>query len=346
MALSSLKDRVRAATITPQPSADATVHELAADPQTAVPQQLQAAAREDGADIADLVHTWLERHVGDDFAKALPKHIDVTAFLSAVREILPGLVRCTPASVRQALITCARFGLLPDGKHAVIKAEGNLAVFVPMAQGYVELMYRSGRVGSVHVGMIHEGDEWTFEPTAPAPLDFTHRPAVAKSKKDRGRPILAYAFAWMASGARSQVVILSREDAEEIRDEYSQAYRRAEEDGSRTSFWHTDFDAMWRKSALRRLHKVVPMSPEMVAMVAVDEAGDEGRVQVTLAPEDVALVAEADEAHERAEDGQDPADGARAKPTLRRKTKAPQPKPLRKRQQPKRTTRRDRSARR
>ncbi|MGC5412117.1 recombinase RecT, partial [Streptomyces sp. DT225] len=138
------------------------------------------------------------------------------------------------------------------------------AVIVPMAQGYVELMYRSGRVGSVHVGMVHEGDEWSFEPTAPAPLDFTHKPALTKSKAERGEPILAYAFAWMESGARSQVIVLTREDAEEIRDQYSQAYQQAQQSGAKDSFWHTDFFAMWRKSALRRLHKVVPMSAELV----------------------------------------------------------------------------------
>ncbi|MEC3995246.1 recombinase RecT [Actinacidiphila sp. DG2A-62] len=328
MALSTLKDRVRAATTEP-PAVDATVQSLAEDTAGPVPAQLHASAQAEGDDVADKALTWLEQY-GEDFTKALPSHIDVKAFLSAVRAALPGLVRCTPASLRQALLTCARFGLLPDGRHAVIKREGKLAVFVPMAQGYVELMYRSGRVGSVHVGMIHENDEWNYEPTAPAPLDFTHKPRVDLSKKERGKPILAYAFCWMASGARSQVIILSREDAEEIRDEYSSAYQRAKASGANDSFWHTDFDAMWRKSPLRRLHKVVPMSAELVALLKADDAGDAGEVQIVHAPaEETYLLAEADEAHEQAEESQDPQD-ARVW-TLPRK-----------RSQPRRTTRKSR----
>ena len=328
MSLSTLKDRVRAATTEP-PAADATVQALAEDTTGPVPAQLHTSAQAEGDDVADKALTWLEQY-GDDFTRALPSHIDVKAFLSAVRAALPGLVRCTPASLRQALLTCARFGLVPDGRHAVIKREGKLAVFVPMAQGYVSLMYRSGRVGSVHVGMIHENDEWNYEPTAPAPLDFTHRPALTKSKAERGKPILAYAFAWMEGGARSQVIVLTREDAEEIRDEYSQAYRRAVESGKADSFWHTDFDAMWRKSALRRLHKVVPMSAELVALLKADEAGDAGEVQIVHAPaEEQQLLAEADEAHERAEESQDPQD-ARVR-TLPRK-----------RSQPRRSTRKSR----
>ncbi|MEU6929033.1 RecT family recombinase [Streptomyces sp. NPDC046374] len=328
MALSSLKDRVRAAT-TEQPAADATVQALATDAQGPVPAaQLHTSAQAEGDDVADVALAWLEQY-GDDFTKALPAHIDVKAFLSAVRAALPGLVHCTPASLRQALLTCARFGLVPDGRHAVIKREGAVAVFVPMAQGYVELMYRSGRVGSVHVGLIHEHDEWNFEPTAPAPLDFTHRPALAKSKAERGPVILAYAFCWMTSGARSQVVILSREDAEEIRDEYSTAYRRAKESGADDSFWHTDFTKMWAKSALRRLHKVVPMSAELVALIKADDAGEAGQVQVIHAPEDAGLADEAEEAHERAEESQDPQE-TRVRPLAR------------KRSQPRRSTRKGR----
>ncbi|GAA2948890.1 recombinase RecT [Kitasatospora cinereorecta] len=328
MSPSTLKARVIAAT-TEQPAADATVRTLTEDTKGSIPAQLRASAQAEGDEAADMALSWLEQY-GGDFAKALPSHIDVKAFLSAVRVALPGLVHCTPASLRQALLTCARFGLIPDGRHAVIKREGKKAVFVPMAQGYVELMYRSGRVGSVHVGMIHEADEWTYEPSAPAPLDFTHRPALTVPKAQRGPVILAYAFAWMESGARSQVIVLTREDAEEIRDEYSAAYQRANESGANDSFWHTDFNKMWAKSALRRLHKVVPMSAELVALLKADEAGEAGEVQIVHAPaEETHLLAEADEAHERAEESQDPKE-VRVRPLPR------------KRSQPRRTTRKGR----
>ncbi|WP_086777048.1 recombinase RecT [Streptomyces griseus] len=336
MALSSLKDRVRAvaAPTTDLPTVEETVTGSEAVPAESAREQLHAAAKGEGGKLADTALTWLEQYQGE-FTKALPSHVDTAAYFTAVRAILPGLVRCTPASLLQALLTCARFGLIPDGRHAVIKREGKTAVFVPMAQGYVELMYRSGRVGSVHVGMIHEGDEWAYEPTAPAPLDFTHKPALTVSKKERGAPILAYAFAWMANGARSQVIVLTREDAEEIRDEYSQAYQRAQESGTNDSFWHTDFVAMWRKSALRRLHKVVPMSAELVALLKADDAGDAGQVQVIHAPvEERALLVEAEEAHERAEESQDPEE-TRARPL-----------PRKKRVQPQRSTRKSRKGRR
>ncbi|MFZ4266518.1 recombinase RecT [Streptomyces arboris] len=332
MALTSLKDRVRAAT------SDQPTEKAAAVPAVVVegstPEELRAAEQAESGAATDTVMSWLERYA-QDFTEALPSHVDVGSFMAAVRGLLPSLSRCTPASLLQAMLTCARFGLVPDGRHAVIVAEGPFAVFIPMYQGYVDLMYRSGRVGSVHVGLIHEGDDWSFEPTAPAPLDFTHRPRVDLPKAERGAPILAYAFAWMTSGARSAVVMLSREDAEAIRDEYSKAYQRAEDSGAKDSFWHRDFNAAWSKSALRRLHKLVPMSAELVALARVDDAGDAGQVQVIHAPtgEERELLVEAEEQHARAEDSQAPEE-TRARPAPR------------KRVQPKRMTRAQRMGRR
>jgi len=277
----TLKDRVRNATA---PAADP------AAPGTAAPVQGEQAADggtvapdETAIEAADAVMQWLNRYDGH-FTEALPAHVDRAAFFAAVRAVLPSLAHCTPASVLQSLLTCARFGLVPDGRHAVITRDGKTAVFIPMYGGYVDLMFRSGLVESVHVGLIHEADEWSFEPTAPAPLDFTHKPRPELGKAKRGPAVLAYSFCWLKGGGRSQVAILNREDAEAIRDEYSKAYRRAEDAGRSDSYWHTHFDQMWSKTALRRMAKLVPLSPDMVALTAADDAGDAGQAQILHAP--------------------------------------------------------------
>lgn len=256
--------------------------------------------------MSKTVMAWLEKY-GTEFDQALPKHVDRAVFFAAVRAVLPDLARCTPASTLQALLACARSGLVPDGTQAVIKREGTTAVFLPMYQGYIDQMYWSGLVESVTIGVIHAADEWTVTPTAPAPDDFVHRPRLDLSKQDRGEAILCYAFAWLKGGARSQVILLSREDAEAIRDEYSEAYRRAEESGKADSFWHTHFLDMWRKSAVRRLVKVVPTSADIRLLGDVDDAGDEGRVQLLAVPdtESAQLLADATAASKAAEASQE-----------------------------------------
>lgn len=301
-----LKSRLRAAR---RPAQDIEQHDQAPD----VPAELgDVTGHEDVVPpMSKKVMAWLERY-SKEFGQALPDHVDEGVFFAAVRAVLPDLAKCTPASTLQALLTCARFGLIPDGTQAVIKREGTTAVFVPMYQGYIDQMYWSGLVESVHIGLIHEADEWSVTPTAPAPDDFVFRPRLELSKKDRGPAILAYAFAWLKGGARSQVILLTREDAEAIRDEYSEAYQRAKESGADNSFWHTHFEQMWVKSCVRRLVKVVPTSASIRALGDVDDAGDEGRVQVTIAPDQEAarLLAEADAASTAAEASQEPANPA------------------------------------
>ncbi|WP_413808187.1 recombinase RecT [Streptomyces sp. OE57] len=338
MALTTLRDRVLA-NITEAPATrgrPAPTSSTVEEDTAAVPATLgEAAAEDEVQESADAVMGWLRRYEGH-LTDALPSHIGPGAFLAAVRAVLPELRSCNPASILQATITAARFGLVPDGREAVITNEFGRAVMIPTYRGYIALMHRSGQVASVRVGMVYEGDEYTYEPSAPSPLDFTHRQDPARTEKDRGAPRFAYAFAWFTSGHRSQVVTVNREEAEAIRDEHSRAYMEAEVSGKRDSFWHTHFDAMWWKSAARQLEKVVPLSAEVRALVEADRAGEEGRVQVlhTPDPEAAALEAEADAAGESAEASQD-----QAPPALPRKRSGL------KRNQPRRTSRKARKGR-
>jgi len=249
--MSNLTDRVREATgekPEPQPSTDIALNDSALN--------------------------WLNER-STYFTDALPRHVDKAHFVSVALAVMPNLVKCTHASVHQALLACARFGLEPDGKHAAIVPYGDTATFQPMYEGYIDLMYRSGRVDSVHFGWIHENDRWAYTPSARPPHDFLHEPRVELPKKARGPVILAYAYVWIRGGGRSQVILMNRESAEEIRDRYSKAYRKAENNGKKDSAWHTDFDAMWAKSCVHRLTKRVPTSPELVELMRADFDADD-----------------------------------------------------------------------
>ncbi|MFF6801048.1 recombinase RecT [Streptomyces sp. NPDC012616] len=296
MALTSLKDRVRAAAAS-TPSSDDIRHDRAEDVE-----ETRAGHDDQAASAAD----WLGQYRADVEA-ALPKHISADLFFAALRPTLPKLRGCTPASVLQAVITCARFGLVPDGRQAVITADDRIAVFIATYHGYIDLMYRSGLVKSVVTGLVYPGDEWNWEPTALPPADFTHKPDVLAAKKDRGEPLFAYAFAWLEGGVRSAVAVVTREDAEDTRDEYSKAYQRAEQSGAKDSFWHLRFDDMHVKTAVRRMAKLVPQSAELRALVAVEQAAEDGAPQILAAidPETAALEAEARQAAKAAEASQD-----------------------------------------
>lgn len=253
------------------------------------------------------VDAYLDKH-GEKFAAALPSHVPFAAFRAAVASTLPKVARCTPASLLQAFLTCARFGLLPDGYEAAIEVQGTRAVFIPTYKGYVRLMYRSGLVESVHAGLIHANDEWTVTPSAAEPDDFVLKIRPELTEEERGPVVCAYAFVRMLSGGRSPVMFVNNEQADAIRDEHSYGYRLAVMQGRpETSFWVRKRPQMMRKTALKALFPLVPHSAELVALAAAEDAGLRGEVQIYHAPdpESAALRAEAERAHRAAEGSQD-----------------------------------------
>lgn len=254
MTVDDLKDRVKRAT-------------SGTDDQQPEPQPVTDLA------VGDTARQWLQRRT-TYFTDALPRHIDQAHFMAVAQAVMPNLTKCTPASIHTSLLACARFGLEPDGHHAAIIPYGDTATFQPMYEGYIELMYRHPRVDSVHFGWIREKDQWDYTPTEPSPRDFFHKPRIDLSDEERGPVILAWAFAWI-DGRRSQVIILNRQQATQIRDKYSKAYKNAERKNTRDSTWHTDFDAMWAKSCVRRLVKVVPTSTELAELIKADDALDD-----------------------------------------------------------------------
>ncbi|MFF4548645.1 recombinase RecT [Streptomyces sp. NPDC001406] len=251
--MADLKDRVKQATGDQEPPLEG-------------PQPHDVALRDDKL-------AWLQGHKAY-FTDALPRHVDQAHFTAVALSVMPNLKNCTNASIMRSFLACARFGLEPDGRQSAIVPYKDVATFQPMYEGYIELMYRHPRVDSVHFGWIREKDQWDYTPTEPSPRDFFHKPRVDLSEEERGPVILAWAFAWI-EGRRSQVIILNRQQATQIRDKYSKAYAKAEREGKRDSTWHTEFDAMWAKSCVRRLVKVVPTSTELSELISADDDADE-----------------------------------------------------------------------
>lgn len=222
------------------------------------------------------------------FEMALPKHLGVDRFLRMALTCVqktPKLLDCTQESMLAAMLEAARLGLEPGTKQAAIVPYGKTATFIAQWQGLVHLMYNSGRVMSVVAEFIHEADDWEYKIGDDGA--FWHRPDLLSAT--RGPIVLAYAFAEIKGGGRSKIVTLNRPQAEEVRDKYSKAYQLAEQHrredpdgfarnpsgGWFNSTWHTEFDAMWRKSAVRRLADWVPQSPELIELLQREnEAGE------------------------------------------------------------------------
>lgn len=194
----------------------------------------------------------------------LPKHIDPERIISIARnEVIqnPELNKCSPQSFLNAVVRCASLGLesgltqqaylIPFGKGDT--KECNLIVGY---KGLIELAYRSGKVKKIASRAVYENDK--FEYTFGLEESLIHIPAAS----DRGQLICCYAVCHFVGGG-SHFEVMNLTELLQIRD-------RAK--GSKFGPWVTDFDAMCRKTAIRRLLSsgAVPTSVECSTACQVD----------------------------------------------------------------------------
>lgn len=191
---------------------------------------------------------------------ALPRHITperMTRIVMTEVRKNPKLAECDKASFFGAVIQCAQMGLEPGTGlgHAYLlpfSNKGQMEVQLIVGyQGMIDLAERSGKV-TIDAHVIYEKDEFEFtlgvEPT------IKHVPYFGSG--DRGEVKGAYAVARYADG-RFKFRVLSRSDID--------AARNASKSGkSNYSPWATHYDEMARKTAIRRLFKMLPKSPESV----------------------------------------------------------------------------------
>ena len=172
----------------------------------------------------------------------------------------PKLYDCAPESLLGAMMLAAQLGLEPGPLgHVYLVPFKREVVFVVGYKGMVDLAYRSGLVKDVATGLVFEGDafEWR-EGTRPF-LD--HTPSGPPTERDWTH---AYAVARLRTGGTVFRVIFP-EDAEK-------AKTKSANGASPASPWQTDYHAMIRKTAIRRLAPMLPQSPVFARALGADES--------------------------------------------------------------------------
>lgn len=162
--------------------------------------------------------------------------------------------QANPGSLMSALMTAARLGLEPGTEQFYlrpIRRKGQMEVQgIVGYQGIVELIYNAGAASSVVVEVVRANDQFNYVP------GLHERPVHNVDWfGDRGDLVGVYAYAVMAGGATSKVVVLSRTHINRA---------KAKSDGADSEYspWRTDEESMWLKTAARRLGKWVPTSAE------------------------------------------------------------------------------------
>lgn len=167
------------------------------------------------------------------------------------------LRKCSPSSVLLAVCDAASLGLDCGGAsgQAYLVPFKTTATLIIGYRGMIALARKSGEIATITSHVVRAGDEFRYELGLNETL--VHKPG--ESVDDR-HVTHAYAVAKFKDGSH-QLEVMARAEIEKHR-----ARSMAKDNGP----WVTDYAEMCKKTVLRRLCKLLPMTPE--AAEAIDKS--------------------------------------------------------------------------
>lgn len=226
------------------------------------------------------------------FESALPRHMRIDHFMRCALTYIkknPEVGKCTPVSICKALMDAAQLGLAPDGllgsaylvpfNNKVKGRDGGQdswekqCQLIPGYRGLIDLARRSGEILDIQARPVLVGEEFDIDWGRTPPLK--HRPNLdanpASGNGDQVRGV--YAIAFFKDGSQ-HLEYMSRGEIMGIQ-------ARSKANGKGFSPWQTDWVEMARKTAVKRLAKYLPLSPELSRAIDIDN--DAERVVETAA---------------------------------------------------------------
>lgn len=199
----------------------------------------------------------------EQIQKVLPLTMQSERFirvaLTTIRKS-PKLQQCSPISVCSAVIQAAQLGLEFSDTlgHAYLVPYGNEATLLIGYRGLIDLARRSGSIKKMEARAVYEGDFFDYELGINSTL--VHRPCGKNTN-----PTHFYAIAFLSDGSH-QFEVMSKEQIDEHRDKFARKGSDA---------WGKSYDEMARKTVVRRLIKMLPLSTELVDALSLEETAHE-----------------------------------------------------------------------
>jgi len=202
---------------------------------------------------------------------ALPNQMDAQRFMRIVMTSLqrtPKLLNVNPVRLIAAAMEAAQLGLEPDprlGLCYLVPFKADVQLILGF-RGIMTLARRSGEIGSIEARPVHQND--VFEYSFGLKQALHHVPAESKPGKLRA----AYAIARFRGDAEPLVGVVLPHHVEKAR-KFSQGSARSD------SPWKLHPEAMWAKTAVRRLEPYLPLSVDARAAMDLDRQAERGESQ-------------------------------------------------------------------
>lgn len=227
-------------------------------------QQLQAA--DPRASIKCLLESQWSK-----IEAVMPKHMSSERLfqlaISAINQT-PKLAECDPATLLSCVMKCSALGIEPSavdglGRAYIIprwnsKTRKSEATFMLGYKGMIALARRSGEIKDISARAVYQGDTFEYE----FGLDEKLRHVPLNRRHSEGeKPEFVYCVAHFKDGGHYFDVMTAAE-IEAIRKRSSAA-----ESGP----WVTDYEAMAKKTVVRRAFPYLPVSIEAQSAAIADE---------------------------------------------------------------------------
>lgn len=216
----------------------------------------------------------------EDFAPSLPSHITADRFERVVltaANLNPDLLKADRRSLYNACAKAASDGLLPDGR------DGALVIFntkdgdgwikkvqwMPMVAGIIKKARQSGEIASLGARIVYQNeiDQNRFmHKVVDGIPKVDHDPILWG---DRGKPVLVYSFVQFKDGM-VDFEFLHADDVLKIRN-----VSKSKDRGP----WKDWEEEMWKKSAIRRHAKRLPISSELFDTISREDEATEFQAQ-------------------------------------------------------------------
>jgi len=206
----------------------------------------------------------------DAMERSLPKHMTVDRIasiaLTAVQKT-PLLQKCEPISLFGAMLQISQMGLEigPKGAYLLPFKNNRKNVYevqvIPSYMGLVRLALRSDMVSKVEAQAIFKGDSFDFQF---GDDEFMHHNW--DLFLERGEFVGAWAMATMADGS-TQKIIMGKPEIEQVRQR-----SKSKDNGP----WVTDYPEMGKKTAVKRLLKMIDSSAESNTAAQIDDDNESG----------------------------------------------------------------------
>jgi recombination protein RecT len=214
----------------------------------------------------------LIRNMEKQFALAAPKGMEAAQLVRDAMTVVrqnPKLLNCTPQSLLGALMTCAQLGLRPGvlGQAYVVpfydkSSRSYNAQLIVGYPGLAALAYRSDQIASITARVVYSND--LFLVRYGTADELIHEP---RASGDRGEAIGYYCVVHI-KGGRPIFEYMTKSDMEKHRDKFAMQKNK---DGDIFGPWVDDFDAMGKKTCLRKLANWIPRSTELQTGLMADE---------------------------------------------------------------------------